>query len=64
MFIDLNHFALLGNGEGRLDVIAGDHDRSDLRRVQLLDRRLRLFLYPDIIVSFKSVHLNKITKSM
>ena len=50
MSIDLNHFALLGNGEGRLDVIASDHDRSDLRRVQLLDRRLRLLLYPDIIV--------------
>ena len=42
----LDHLALLGHGERRLDVVAGDHDRPDLGVVQLLDRRLRLLLDP------------------
>ena len=45
---DLDHFAFLCDWESRLDVISGDHDRSNLRGVQLLDRRLRLLLDPEM----------------
>jgi hypothetical protein len=45
-FGHLDHLALLGDGERRLDVVAGHHDGPDLGLVELLDRRLRLLLDP------------------